>query len=236
LLAGAAAATADPSVTPVRTASPPTAALTGPRARKAIEWLLLPNITMKDADFDGALEFLRRKGEEASGGALKLKVVRNLPADVRPRHEITLDLKNVPFVIGLKYLGELAGVEFAIEGTTVIANTPGTTNRGEDLRRYLPWQSRWEPFQMKGLTGELAKPSESTYSGRSTYRNTRGVLMTEKSGHVPHRSMAGLPITKYPENSRPVDCPHVPPCELVCVGATKGGTAKPTPPNEAPPR
>ena len=173
-------------------------------AGKGIQWLLVPRVIFQDANFEGAIEYLRRKAETHSGGALKLKFVVNLPDDFRPRHELSLDLNQIPFTAALNYLGDLAGVQFSIQGTNVIVD-PLPASAGP---RMLPvtWPSPpASPSPVKGLTGRLAEPTQPVFIGDNIYRNTGGAVQVEKSGYVRHRSMGGWPIEIDPGNKIKTD-------------------------------
>lgn len=225
----------DPHPAPRSAPAPLPRPITNAPPAKLIQWVVLSQVTFKDADLEGALEYLRSKAEEQSGGALKLHFERKLPADFRPRHDLTLDLRQVPCSVALNYLAELAGVQFSITGATVTVR-PGA---GVSLRGPLPSLQGLPPAPAppeKGLAGSLAKPVEPTFAGRNVYRNTRGVIIAEKSGYVPHRSMGGFPIDKYPSNFTPVDCPHLPLCLKPCAGATSATKERVSPAHETPPR
>src|SRR4030095_13121586 len=139
----------------------PAAGTVTPSPRKAapqvpdprIGSLQLPQVNFRDADIGGALEYLRRKADQASGGTLKLTFVQDLPEDFRPKNELSLDLREVPFIVALNYVGELAGVQFAIEGTRITARA-GTA----PPPKYAPL-SRDAPSNVRG-SGALLKPAE----------------------------------------------------------------------------
>ncbi len=189
--------------------------------------LVLSQVNFRELDFPGALEYFRRKAEQQSGGALKLTFKQILPEDFRPRHELSLDLRGMPFMIALNYLGELAGVQFTVDGTTI------TAKAGEaPPPKYAPLPQD-APSKVQG-SGALLKPAESTANGNNTYRKTDGTLQPDKSGYIPHRSMGGWSIKDDPSNAKSVNCsqakPCTPPCKCTCncaaAAAAKAKTAK----------
>jgi hypothetical protein len=193
---------------------------------KRIGALFLPQVNFREADFAGALEYFRRKAEQQSGGTLKLVFAQDLPKDFRPKHELTLELNNIPFTVALNYLGELAGVQFAIEGTTITAKT-GEAPHPKDAP--LPQDT---PSSVKG-SGALAKPAAPATAGNNVYRTTDGVIQGDKSGYVPHRTMGGWSTAHDPNNKITVNCPNGPACGQLCkcsstCACTTGGAIKPS--------
>jgi hypothetical protein len=188
-----------------------------------ISALQLPQVNFREVDFAGALEYFRRKAEQQSGGALKLTFTHDLPEDFRPKHELSLNLKNIPFTVALNYLGELAGVQFTIDGTTITARV-GTAPPS----KYTPLPQD-APSSVKG-SGALKKPAEAVSAGNNTYRKTDGTIQPDKSGYVPHRSMGGWSIKQDPNNVKSVNCSRSTPCDSPCKCVCACGSATPEKP------
>jgi hypothetical protein len=156
--------------------------------------LVLPRVSFRDADLIGALQYLKRKAAEESNGALTMPFVLELPRDFRPRYELSLDMRSIPYAKALHYLGELAGVRFSQENGAVFVRPD---NSGPAPPPLAPEKERAAstPFPAKdlALTGKLGKPAEPTLAGKNTYRSTDGTLQVDKSGFIPRRELNGFP-------------------------------------------
>jgi hypothetical protein len=125
-------------------------------------------------------------------------------------------------MVALNYLGELAGVQFAIEGTTLTARA-GAAPRPQ----YTPLPHD-APASAKA-SGVLQKQAEPSSAGNNTYRKTDGTIQPDKSGYVPHRSMGGWSIKQDSNNVKSVNCSQGTPCTPTCKCTCPcGQAAKPT--------
>jgi hypothetical protein len=189
---------ADASSTPI--ASRQGSALQG-LANKQLKALILREVKFRNASFDAAMEYLRQKAALNSGGAVKLVYASELPADFKPRSELTLDLGNIPLLNALDFLGDLAGVDLEVRGSKVTARMKGKKSVVQQAPTPAP-----TPTELKQTATELNRPAERAYTGGNKYYSMGRFLQTEKSGHVPRRSMGGwiLP-TDDPLNMKETD-------------------------------
>jgi len=74
-------------------------------ADRRLQWLMIPQVTFRDASLESVLDHFRRKADEASGGAVQVCFKLELPADFRPRYALTLDVRGMPFLAALGYRG-----------------------------------------------------------------------------------------------------------------------------------
>jgi hypothetical protein len=165
--------------------------------------VLLPQVRFKEADLPGALEYFRRIALRESNGAVKLAYVMDLPKDFQPKAELTLDLSKIPLREALRYLGEMAGVQFTQQGESLLVQ-----KRGE-IPATIERRPPSEPVAITtGVTNNnrLSKGPERSAAGNNAYRTLDGTLQNEKSGYAAHRSMSGFPTAQDPKNQLNVDC------------------------------
>lgn len=178
--------------------------------------LILPRVSFRDADLVSVLGYLRRKAEQESNGALKMPFILDLPADFKPRFELTLDVNAVPYGEALRYVGELAGVRFSQENGAVVVR-PDTTGpaSGALVKKQELVASTPLPAKDKALTGPLGKSAETVGGAGNVHRNTDGTVQPEKNGYIPRRALNG-----YPETLRRLDvnCPHLGGCPSAVCG------------------
>jgi len=80
---------------------------------------LLPEVKVTDASVTTVLEYLRAAAMQASGGEFKPNfVVRGSGAALDKR--ITIDLQGVPFMEALRYICQMAGLEFRVERHAIV--------------------------------------------------------------------------------------------------------------------
>ena len=85
---------------------------------KSLQSTVVP-VEFKDATLTSALEFLRQRAEETTGGKLKINFAVNLPPDLANKH-VTLKLDRVPVMEVLRYIGELSGVSFQVQKYAIV--------------------------------------------------------------------------------------------------------------------
>jgi len=85
----------------------------GARLQKQLQSLILPQVDLKEATLDATLEYLRQQAAKISEGRVKTSFV--LRPEVSASATITLHLSNIPFTEVLRYVGDLAKVDFMIE-------------------------------------------------------------------------------------------------------------------------
>ena len=81
--------------------------------QRQLEALPLPTVDFDNLPLDQALEFLKQDAAKISGGTLKPGFV--VAPGLNDHTGVTLHLANAPFMEVVRYLGDLAGVDFTVE-------------------------------------------------------------------------------------------------------------------------
>jgi hypothetical protein len=153
---------------------------------------ILPHVSFRDADLPSVLRYLKRKAEQESQGALKIPFILELPADFKPRYEITLEANALPYSEVLRYVADQAGVRLSQENGAVYVR-PDTARPSSALpQEQKPSVPKPVTTQEQVLTGALGKPAETVAAGDNIHRNTAGDIQPEKSGYIPRRGLNGF--------------------------------------------
>lgn len=80
---------------------------------QALETTVVP-VEFKETTLTSALEILRQRADETTGGKLKINFAVNLPPELASKR-VTLKLDRVPITEVLRYVGELTGVSFQVQ-------------------------------------------------------------------------------------------------------------------------
>ena len=93
---------------------------------RTLDRVIVP-VEFSNTTLDSALEFIRQKAAEQSGGKLQINFAVNLPPEYLSKR-LTLKMDHVPVMELLRYMGEQAGVQFerqpyAIAVTPAVAKT-----------------------------------------------------------------------------------------------------------------
>ena len=91
---------------------------------RALERTVVP-VEFKDTTLTSALEILRQRADETTGGKLKINFAVNLPPDLANKR-VTLKMDRVPITEVLRYMGELTGVNFEVQQYAIMV-TPAPT-------------------------------------------------------------------------------------------------------------
>ncbi len=188
-----------------------------PPLQRQLESLVLPEARFRDADLSGALRYLSQKAAQQSGGKIRVPFSLDLPEDFEARYELTLDVRRLPFLEALRYLGEQARVEFAFEGSSIVVRKLGTKSARQPVasdRKPAPAP----PGPQKGLAGVLAEPAKPSSVGGNVHRTTAGVVQAEKSGYVPRRGLGGWSTTIDPRHRVGVNCVRISACPAGACG------------------
>ena len=95
--------------------------------QKQLEKLILPKVELREATLGASLDFLRQKAKELSDGKAAVNFVVQVPDEVVKSTPITLSLTNVPFTEVLRYIGNLASVEFVYEKYAIAVKPRGAS-------------------------------------------------------------------------------------------------------------
>ena len=99
---------------------------TSPQQEKQLSQLIIPKIEFKEATFTSALDFMRRKASELSGGKQSVNFVVQLPPESQ-NIPVSLNLQNIPFTEALRYVAELAGAKVEYQKFAVVIRSGGAT-------------------------------------------------------------------------------------------------------------
>ncbi len=98
----------------------------GNATKVALTKLIMPKIDFREASLAEALEFLRQKGNQLDDGKTAINFVVQLD-DAAKATKITLSLSNVPFSEILRYIGDLARVDFVYDRFAIFVKPKGAT-------------------------------------------------------------------------------------------------------------
>jgi hypothetical protein len=86
--------------------------------------VILPRLDLREASLAEALEFLRQKGNQLAQGRVVINFVMQID-EATKANKVTLSLQNVPFTEALRYIGELANVQFVYEKFAIAVRPKG---------------------------------------------------------------------------------------------------------------
>jgi len=95
-----------------------------PQQEKQLSQLIIPKIEFREATFTAALDFMKRKATELSGGKQSVNFVVQLPPESQ-NVQVTLNLQNIPFTEALRYVAELAGAKVEYQKHAIVIRGPG---------------------------------------------------------------------------------------------------------------
>src|SRR5208337_4869542 len=85
-------------------------------AKDPLKQLVLPRVSLKNASFSAALDFLK---QEAAKQSVSVSFVPQLP-DAQLQHPITLSLGQIPFLDALNYVCQLDGAVYKIDPYAIV--------------------------------------------------------------------------------------------------------------------
>lgn len=88
--------------------------------KKQLDQLMVPKVEFRDASLGSALNFLKQAATKNSDGKVSVNFVVQLPEGQADTQTVTLSLANVPYSEVLKYLGEVAKVDFAYDKYAIV--------------------------------------------------------------------------------------------------------------------
>ena len=91
----------------------------GTATEAALKKVILEKVDFQEATLVELLEFLRQKGNQITGDKIAINFVCQLD-DQAKNTKITLSMRKVPFTEVLRYIGELANVQFAFEPYAIV--------------------------------------------------------------------------------------------------------------------
>ncbi len=91
---------------------------------EALKKLILEKVELREASLTEALDFLRQKGMQIGEGKVAINFVLKLD-EATQNAKVTIALQKVPFAEVLRYVGELAGVQFVYEPYAIVVKPKG---------------------------------------------------------------------------------------------------------------
>ena len=88
--------------------------------KQKLESLIIPDLQFTDVTLEEAIEFLRVKSRDLDTSKEGTKGVNFIVRGGPATSKITLNLKDVPMIEALRYIGELGGAKLRIEPHAVI--------------------------------------------------------------------------------------------------------------------
>jgi hypothetical protein len=96
----------------------------GNATETALKALIMPKVQFTESSLAESLEYLRQKGNQISGEKTPINFVMQIDDPTKAR-KITLSLSNVPFTEALRYIGDLAGVQFVYDRFAIVVKPKG---------------------------------------------------------------------------------------------------------------
>lgn len=201
-----------------------------PVLQRQLESQVLPEVRFHDADFTDALLYLQMKALASSQNAVRVPFIVQLPADFKPRYELTLDLKSVPFWEALRHLGGQAGVEFSIEGDSVRVRPLSVAAAAKVAGRTVmpapvPPPAAPAPAPEKKVAGRLGDPAKPFAAGNNAHYSSVGVIQPQRSGTISHRNLTGWALPSDRGNRLSMNCIDIKKCIAHGGGCCAKGSA-----------
>ena len=92
--------------------------------QEALKKLILEKVELREASLAEALDFLKQKGTQLGGGKVAINFVLQLDEQAQ-NAKVTIALQKVPFAEVLRYVGDLAGVQFVYEPYAILVKPKG---------------------------------------------------------------------------------------------------------------
>jgi hypothetical protein len=178
--------------------------------QRKLETQIIPEVRIHNADFTDALHYLQLQALASSESPVQVPFIVRLPADFKPRYELTLNLKGVPFWEALRHLGGQAGVEFSIARNSVLIRPAGAESAAKPATpTVIP-----APDPGKGLKGLLGKPARPFgAAGGNNHYTTSGEIQPQRSGNQKHRNLSGWSVEDDPGNQYSMNCVDIAACK-----------------------
>jgi hypothetical protein len=91
---------------------------------EALKKLILEKVEFREASLAEALDFLKQKGTQISEGKVPINFVLQLDEQAQ-KARVTISLQKVPFAEVLRYVGDLAGVQFVYQPYAILVKPKG---------------------------------------------------------------------------------------------------------------
>ena len=92
--------------------------------QEALKKLIMEKVEFREASLAEALDFLKQKGNQLAGGKVAINFVMQLDEQAQAR-KVTITMQKVPFSEVLRYVGDLADVQFMYEQYAIVVKPKG---------------------------------------------------------------------------------------------------------------
>ena len=92
--------------------------------QEALQKLIMEKVEIREASLTEALEFLKQKGTQLGEGKVAINFVLQLDEQTQ-NAKITITLQKVPLAEVLRYVGDLASVQFVYEPYAIVVKPKG---------------------------------------------------------------------------------------------------------------
>jgi hypothetical protein len=86
--------------------------------------IIIPQLQFKEATLNSAIEFMKKKVSDLTGGKKSINIVNKLGPEAQ-NTPITLNLTNIPFTEALRYIAELVGAKVEYQKYAVVLAPAG---------------------------------------------------------------------------------------------------------------
>jgi hypothetical protein len=93
--------------------------------QEALKKLIMEKVEFREASLAEALDFLKQKGNQISGGKVAINFVLQLDEQTQAR-KVTIAMQKVPFSEVLRYVGDLTDVQFVYEQYAIVVKPKST--------------------------------------------------------------------------------------------------------------
>lgn len=93
--------------------------------QKDLAKLIVPKVEFRDATIGSALDFLKLAATKNSDGKVVVNFVVKLPEEQAKSQTVTLSLANIPYSEVLRYLGEVASLDFVYDKYAIVVKPRG---------------------------------------------------------------------------------------------------------------
>lgn len=97
----------------------------GAGVEQALSRIIVPSVQFKEAELTAVLDAMRQQAAKLSDGRQNLNFVLQVP-EAQAKAPITLNLRNIPFTELMKYVGDMAGVNFVYDKYAIVVQPAGT--------------------------------------------------------------------------------------------------------------
>jgi len=89
----------------------------GESLQAKLEHLTLDQVKFSDATLGSALDYLK---QQAAKKSVSVSFVMQLPQSTVDETKVSIDLQNVPFLVALNYVSDLAGVKYVVQQYAIL--------------------------------------------------------------------------------------------------------------------